>query len=93
LKLCASSHAHLEIWRSNPTTSWQNVTVKARAADGIGTVDVFTDSVTIVDHLPTCSNAASAIDSAVILAFTIGNMIISILTIIIWVCVLKNRRK
>lgn len=66
---------------------------KARAADGIGTVDVFTDSVTIVDHLPTCSNAASAIDSAVILAFTIGNMIISILTIIIWVCVLKNRRK
>ncbi|WKX98557.1 hypothetical protein Q1695_013888 [Nippostrongylus brasiliensis] len=68
---------------------------KARDArgDGIGTIDVFTESVTVVDHLPTCSTSVSLIDSAVILAFTVGNMIISILTIIIWVCVFKIHRK
>ncbi|PIO60848.1 hypothetical protein TELCIR_17644, partial [Teladorsagia circumcincta] len=47
---------------------------EARAPDGVGTVDVFTESVTVVDHLPSCSTSVSLLDSAVILAFTIGNL-------------------
>ncbi|PIO72013.1 zona pellucida-like domain protein [Teladorsagia circumcincta] len=32
---------------------------EARAPDGVGTVDVFTESVTVVDHLPSCSTSVS----------------------------------
>lgn len=66
---------------------------KAREVDGVGTVDVFTDSITVVDQLPYCSTSVSMINSAIILAFTVGNMVISIVTIIIWISTLKRHRK
>ncbi|EYC01376.1 hypothetical protein Y032_0108g71 [Ancylostoma ceylanicum] len=66
---------------------------KAREVDGIGTIDVFTDGLTVVDHLPSCPSSVPTINSVIVLAFTVGNVIISILTIIIWIFVLKNRRK
>ncbi|KAJ1347657.1 hypothetical protein KIN20_002780 [Parelaphostrongylus tenuis] len=66
---------------------------KAREVDGIGIVDVFTDSITVVDRLPICSTSVSVISSAVVFAFTVGNLVISIVTIIIWISTVKKRRK
>lgn len=78
----------------------------SRRIRGIGTLDVFSGAVTVVDQpLPTCPEVifplfppnspfqVRILDQWLIMTFTIGNILILVLTVIIWTAVIRRRRK
>lgn len=65
---------------------------RIRRTRGIGTVDVISGAMTVVDQpLPTCPENRS-LDQWLILTFTVGNLFISILTVVVWIAVLRRRK-
>ncbi|CAI4232425.1 unnamed protein product [Auanema sp. JU1783] len=59
---------------------------------GIGTIDVFTGSLTILDSLPACSNEALSLSSIIILILTVGNVLIAILSVFIWILISQRQK-
>ncbi|CAI5445506.1 unnamed protein product [Caenorhabditis angaria] len=89
-------HHHHHHEHSNSTKRRKMV---RRLADGVGTIDVFTDSVTVLDQEPICKidpsssssqNPLGEMSSTTILIITLANILISLITIIIAMC---RRRK
>ncbi|CAD6190362.1 unnamed protein product [Caenorhabditis auriculariae] len=66
-----------------------------RHSDGVGTIDVFTESVTVLEQDPPVCREKEDVSTttAVVLVFSLGNIIFSTVTTAVWIKMFRRNRK
>ncbi|CAJ0578611.1 unnamed protein product, partial [Mesorhabditis spiculigera] len=83
---CPNLTAHLH----NHAHAHMHSVRRKRRDNGVGTLDVFTEAVTILEELPNCMTLARPIDMRLIVAVSVGNVLIFLISGLL--CILSRRR-